>query len=59
MADECAPPGARVATVIGASAILAYLFIPFQAGTKPQFKTILGHFLTALSTVLVCTFLFD
>ena len=47
------------ATVIGSSAILAYLFIPFNAGTKPQVLTILVHFLAALLVVVVATLLFD
>lgn len=46
-----------VATVLGASAILAYLFIPFHCGTKPRFGVILVHFLVALSVVGTCTYL--
>ena len=49
----------NVPTIIGASAILAYLFIPFQSGTKPAFRVVLAHFCTALTTVVVCTLLFQ
>ena len=59
MTSACEPKGARAATIIGASAILAYLFIPFRSGTKPEFRLILVHFLTALSTVLLCSFWFE
>lgn len=48
-----------VATVIGASAILAYLFIPFHSGTKPRFSVVLVHFLVAMSFVGTCTHLFE
>lgn len=48
-----------VATVIGASAMLAYLFIPFHSGTKPRFGVVFVHFLVALSFVGTCTYLFE
>lgn len=53
------PVRANAATVIGASAMLAYLFIPFRSGCKPPFSHVLGHFAVALSVVVVSTRVLD
>ena len=39
------------ASVIGASAIVAYLFVPFKSGTKPPTPVIAAHFAGALVAV--------
>ena len=58
MSTECGS-STGPATVIGASAILAYLFLPWRNGTKPQFAAILAHFAIALTAVLGCVLAFD
>jgi hypothetical protein len=45
--------GLTVAPTIGASAILAYLFIPFTQGTKPPTAVVARVFATSLTTVVV------
>ena len=40
-----------VTSVIGASAILAYLFLPFENGTKPPCSVVACYFVWALAAV--------
>lgn len=56
---ENAPTRANAATVIGASAMLAYLFIPFRSGCKPPFPHVLGHFAVALGVVVASSKMVD
>ena len=48
-----------VPSTIGASAMLAYLFIPFDRGTKPPTAVVAGAFAMSLTAVAVATALYN
>lgn len=49
----------KTATVIGASAMVAYLFVPFKSGTKPPTPVLAAHFAAALVSVGASAWLLD
>ena len=55
MPDPLATP---VASVVGASAMLAYLFIPFKGGTKAPPYVIAATFGASLATVTYASYLY-
>ena len=55
MPDPLATP---VASVVGASAMLAYLFIPFKSGTKAPSHVIAATFGASLAAVASASYMY-